>query len=534
MMMKNGFSINGYFQEKKEWHFLVIVLVSNLIIKLIPATLLELGNDEVYYWTYALYPDWSHFDHPPFVGFTIQFFSLNLLFQSELFIRLGALVLSSANILLLYFLVKKLYGTKSATISVLMFTASFYFNIIAGLFILPDTPQLFFILIALGFGVPSIVKKEPNQKDSIKLILFGFFTGLGFLSKYHSLFLWLGFGIFIVLHNRIWFRKASLYLSALITILLMIPVLYWNVKNNFISFTFHGERVGIFQNPVDFVSFVRFNLGQFFYQNPVLSVIYILSVIAFFREKPYRKMPENVLMIYLALPLIFLFTLFSLFRNTFPHWTGPAYIGLLIFSSKWLGDKFQNSKRKIISGIFISNLLVFLVIILGVIQIKYGLFQFKSNETSVEKLGKNDFTLDMYGWKKSKILFEDFLKRQGTQPKDYENIKIVSNKWYPAAHLDYYIAQPLKIDLIVIGNLNNIHKYFWVNRVRGLDENDRFFFITTSQQYYNPNNYLGYFEKVVAMDTLVIKRNEIPVKNLFVFELTDLKVDKSKLLNPDF
>jgi hypothetical protein len=175
-----------------------------------------------------------------------------------------------------------------------------------------------------------------------------------------------------------------------------------------------------------------------------------------------------------------------------------------------------------------------MVIILGVIQIKYGLFQFKSNETSVEKLGKNDFTLDMYGWKKSKILFEDFLTRQGTQPKDYENIKIVSNKWYPAAHLDYYIAQPLKIDLIVIGNLNNIHKYFWINRVRGLEENDRFFFITTSQQYYNPNNYLGYFEKVVALDTLVIKRNEISVKNLFVFELTDLKVDKSKLLNPDF
>ena len=33
--------------------------------RLLIGGLLELGNDEVYYLTYAYLPDLSHFDHPP-------------------------------------------------------------------------------------------------------------------------------------------------------------------------------------------------------------------------------------------------------------------------------------------------------------------------------------------------------------------------------------------------------------------------------------------------------------------------------------
>ena len=71
---------------------MVILLVVSLVVRGVLAALLEFGNDEVYYWTYALYPDWSHFDHPPMVGWVIQLFSLNLLFDSEFFIRLASVV----------------------------------------------------------------------------------------------------------------------------------------------------------------------------------------------------------------------------------------------------------------------------------------------------------------------------------------------------------------------------------------------------------------------------------------------------------
>ena len=78
--------------EKQIRNALWILLVTSLLIRAMIAAFLELGNDEVYYRTYALFPDWSHFDHPPMVGWLIQLFTLNLFFDSEFFLRLASLV----------------------------------------------------------------------------------------------------------------------------------------------------------------------------------------------------------------------------------------------------------------------------------------------------------------------------------------------------------------------------------------------------------------------------------------------------------
>ena len=81
---------------------LIGLLAVSAIVRGVLAAWMEFGNDEVYYWTYALYPDWSHFDHPPMVGWMIQLFSLNLLFDSEFFIRLASVVIMTANTYIIY------------------------------------------------------------------------------------------------------------------------------------------------------------------------------------------------------------------------------------------------------------------------------------------------------------------------------------------------------------------------------------------------------------------------------------------------
>ena len=81
---------------------LIWLLVVSAVVRAVLAACLEFGNDEVYYWTYALYPDRSHFDHPPMVGRVIQFFSLNLLFDSEFFIRLASVVFMTANTYIIF------------------------------------------------------------------------------------------------------------------------------------------------------------------------------------------------------------------------------------------------------------------------------------------------------------------------------------------------------------------------------------------------------------------------------------------------
>ncbi len=524
-MDSNTFTENSL-KRKKDMLFLLGLVVINLLIKAIPAGLLELGNDEVYYWTYALFPDWSHFDHPPMVGLLIQLFSLNLSLHGELFMRLGSLVLSSASIFILFFLVKRIYSRQSAWFAVLMYISSFYFNIISGLFILPDTPQVFFVLLALFFLLPSITSSSPTKKDIYKMLLFGLFTGLAFLSKYHSLFLWFGAGLYILFHNRVWLKKPALYISLLITIILMIPVFYWNYKNDFISFTYHENRIGLFNNHLNFLSFLQFNLGQIFYQNPILFTIYTLALLKALSNLKHKIKRINLLLLYCGIPLIFVFTLSSLFHNTLPHWTGPAFICLLILSSEYLADAYNKKSKRVIWTLSASIALFLLVLVTGTLQVKLGIITLPSDSASVYP-GKNDFTLDMYGWKQSGEKFEDFLRKEGITDNEHSQIAIISDNWFPAAHIDYYIAHPLGIRLLALGSIQNIHKYYWINKTRKLKDSDRIFYITDSRNYHGPEKFKKYFRTIIPEDTLIITRNHKPVKYVYIYDMVDLRSDSS-------
>ena len=172
------------------------------IIRAILASNLDLGNDEVYYWTYALYPDWSHFDHPPMVGFTIQLFSFNLLFDSEFFVRLGAIVFGTLNTLIIFRIGQKLKDSLTGLYAAILYNTSIYSFIIAGTFILPDSPQLFFWLLSILFALKALSSDEIQSKNKKDLLLTGLFIGLGMLSKYTTVFIWFGIGGYILFNNR--------------------------------------------------------------------------------------------------------------------------------------------------------------------------------------------------------------------------------------------------------------------------------------------------------------------------------------------
>ena len=506
--------------KRTEKLFLLSVLFLNLIIKAIPASLIELGNDEVYYWTYALFPDWSHFDHPPMVGIMIQLFTLNLTFTSELFMRLSSLILSSGSIIFLFYLVKRIYSRQAAFISVFLFTASIYFNILSGWFIQPDAPEMFFVILSLYFGIPAITAINPSKNDSSRMILFGLFSGLALLSKYNALFLWFGFGLYILIYNRRWLKNPSLYISLLITFIVLIPVIYWNINNNFISFTFHSSRIGLFSSPLNLSSFITFNAGQILYQNPVLFILFIFAVVSLFRRKRVRLTNTNILLLWLSIPMILIFTLFSLFKNTFPHWSGPAFIGLIILSSEWLSEKLINHRRFVLMSVLGANMLIVLMLILAPLQINSGLIYSSREEYNPKKVGENDFTLDMYAWKQAGLKFQQFLKKEGIKEEDNGRVKIISNKWFPAAHIDFYIAHPLNIDLLVSGALGDAHKYYWINKSRKINSSDKVYYITSSQQFFDPDELTWKFGNIIPKDTIEIKRNYKIVKNLFIYELT--------------
>lgn len=504
---------------------LLVLILLSVLVRGFLAAFLEFGNDEVYYWTYALYPDYSHFDHPPMVGFLIQLSSLNLLLESEFFIRLGAVLLGGLNTWLIFLIGKKMLDALTGFYAALLYTGSTYAFIIAGTFILPDAPQLTFWLLSLYLLVQAF--SGPVNKQSKKYILMaGITLGLALLSKYTSAFLLLGIFLYLIFYDRNWFRTWEIYVAALIAFLFFLPVLIWNYNNDFVSFTFQSDRIGIFESGLRSDFFFTELGGQFFYNNPVNFVLGVIALIAFFRGKRLVSKKMGMMLIFLSLPLISLFLFFSLFRHTLPHWTGPAWTTIILLSAaylRYLGLQKNNVRR--MPGWTVASLAVLtLVIILGIMQVKGGML-FYHHDTRGHKLGEKDVSLDMYGWRQLSCEFDRILEREEKRANIDPHSPFISSRWFPAANIDYYLAKPNGMDVLGIGGLGALHKYVWITEERGgLRTGMDAWFLTVSRDFRDPERMYGeWFESIEPADTIRVFRNYKHVMNAYFYYLKNLK-----------
>ena len=84
------------------------------------------------------------------------------------------------------------------------------------------------------------------------------------------------------------------------------------------------------------------------------------------------------------------------------------------------------------------------------------------------------------------------------------------------------------IKLYALGDLNQIHKYYWINELRGgLQAGRNYWFINQSNNYYEPDDWRlqPYFEQVTPVDTFAIYRGGKVAEYVFVYKLEGMKVD---------
>ena len=495
---------------------LIVLLAASFIVRLFAAAFVELGNDEVYYWTYALYPDWSHFDHPPMLGWMIQLFSLNLLFDSELFIRLSSVIFMTIDTYIIYLIGKEAKDQRTGLYAALLYTGSIYAFVITGIFIMPDTPLNLFWLLATLFAIRWLRSDNPSKKN---ILLTGLFIGLAFLSKYTGLFIWAGIVLYILAFNRKKLANPWLYVAAVISIVCTLPVVYWNWQNDFASFGFHSGRVSLFSKP-NMTYFATELGGEILYNNPINFVLAIIATVCFFKGTLNGDRTTQRLIVCTALPLIIIFWFFALTRPTLPHWNSPAYNMLIIISAMMLGERNgEKTPRPVVASVS----LLAIVLIFGIIEIKTGFIPL-DHHTEAEKIGRDDFTLDMYGWQKFGKEFEKTREEAINKGIITENNGIIALKWFQLAHLDYYVARPLDIQVFGMSTIEDIHKYHWINEARGgFNIGDSYWYITDSHYYNAPDLIKPYFSEIILVDTIFIERCGKPAKNFFVYVCRDLK-----------
>jgi len=257
----------------------------------------------------------------------------------------------------------------------LLYTSSIYAFIVTGIFILPDTPQSLFWLLALRQMLRTLHYCPHQPESRIRILNLGILLGLGMLSKYTTVFIWFGIGSYILFYNRKWLKSISLYASALISLLLFFPVILWNIQNDFISLTFQGGRLSLFESSLRPDFLLTEILGEFFYNNPINVVLAFMALWAFAKKKN-EFMGKNSfrILLWTSIPLILVFIMFSLFRRTLPHWTGPAYVTLNIVAAAWLRS--VSEKRDypfmILGQLRYAIYLILLIVVAGLFQVNCG------------------------------------------------------------------------------------------------------------------------------------------------------------------
>ncbi|MGC5183992.1 glycosyltransferase family 39 protein, partial [Escherichia coli] len=75
-----------------------------------------------------------------------------------------------------------------------------------------------------------IIQKRNEVNSWSTWLVLGLLIGLAALCKVHGLFLWIGFGLFILIKRRSWLLNPRLYVAGIISVCCLLPILYWNIR----------------------------------------------------------------------------------------------------------------------------------------------------------------------------------------------------------------------------------------------------------------------------------------------------------------
>lgn len=380
---------------------------------------------------------------------------------------------------------------------------------------MPDSPQMFF----WTFCIWMVAKITADDRNWLNWIAFGAAAGLCIMSKVHGVFIWTGLGLYALFQKREWLIRPQFYTALLITALIVSPILIWNFQNDFATYRFHSQRVTINGRGIEFTNFLDELSGQFFFNNPVNVALIALSVTAL-RKKLKNQRAYLSILLYTGLPLAFILLFVSLFRTTYPHWSGPAYVTLLPVAAIYLAE----IKKEMLFPQWLRwSLGAFLAFMIGwplVIHFYPGTWGNKSSQD----LGKGDVSLDRFGWREAGKEFAVLYNKEVQGKQVAPNTPVVCNTWW-GAHIEYYFCWPQQINMIGLGSIQDIHHYAWMNHFRKekVAFNNAFCIMPSDEFYDVKNHYAPYYNHIKLVSIIEVSRNKRKAHRFYVYRLSGWK-----------
>jgi 4-amino-4-deoxy-L-arabinose transferase-like glycosyltransferase len=326
------------------------ILGLGLLLRTAIAFWLPPGFDEAYYYLYTQHPALSFFDHPPLVAITT---AVGIWLSGEqvspLTIRIGALLLHTVTLYLLYRTGQRLFSEAAGRLTLILATIAPICLVAFGVMTLPDAPLMFFwTAVMWGAAEEFFPPRSQPYRPTYRLAILGLLVGFACISKYHGFLLGVGLVGFCLTsaNHRQALRSPWALASFVLWLLVLYPVLYWNAQHDWVSFTFQAGRG---------VPAKGFNLDRLF-STWIQTVLYLFPTIGLplwfvslrvliaqllspwvqrIRDTHRELRLKQRLVLWLSAPVFLLFTAIGGYRQVLPTWALPGlFIALLLLGQK--------------------------------------------------------------------------------------------------------------------------------------------------------------------------------------------------------
>lgn len=310
-----------------------------------------LFGDEAQYWAWSRSLEWGYFSKPPLIAAVIKMFTLcnDQPTMIRIPFMLAHFVTASG---IFVFLRDHGYANRG------LIGALFYL-LLPGVFVssqIASTDPL--LLMCWSWAMVYWGRILLIRSRVIDTLMLGVVMGLGFLAKYAMIWFVLSACTSLVLccaANRRRSCFQQLLAALLIAALFLLPNLYWNFSQGWITFVHTSQNIGTwdFRKPlVNLLTFVSLQIGIL---GPLASWYMVTST-----RLRWPTLPLQQFLWLMSIPLLTIISFEALVSRAYGNWASPAFVGLTL----WFMTGDANNEQARAWRAMVSNALIGVIIVL--------------------------------------------------------------------------------------------------------------------------------------------------------------------------
>ena len=389
-------------------------------VRLAIVSVLPLSDGETYYFMWSRFPAWSYYDHPPMIAWLSWLTSLgsHTAFAARVMPVLAAEVAGG----LIYALGAKIFSPRAGFFALIIISVLPVF-FVTSLVLNPEAALAPAWVLAL-----LILWTMRDRTEAWWPLLLGGVIGAAFLCKYTGVLLVPVTVLYFASSPvaRHWLRRPAFYLGGAVALLVVSPVIGWNIAHGWPSLKLHlVERVAIEEVSV-WHNAVRVAIGQLGSFHPVLFPFLLaalgVTLVRGFKDERYRFLSIATWPV-----LLFLISAMVKVPDSESHWTMVGFIAVGIAAGGWVDGFIDHGPAWFRWYLRVGVVTAVIAFIGGYVQSSSSLIVAHLPAASYD--GSKDVTTEFFGWDEVKQAIDREAAALGP------NAVIASTQYSLCAHL---------------------------------------------------------------------------------------------------